>query len=410
VDKYRQSSKIKTTDVSDTFKITLKTLFGLENVLKEELEELGYSNVDVLNRAVQIVGTWKDVYYLNLHSRCAISILVEIANFRIKHEDDLYTQAKKIDWPAYFSVDKTFAVKGAVVSNMFNHTQFPFLLVKDAIVDLFREKIGKRPDVNIKTPQVLFDLYINNDFVTISLNTSGLPLYQRGYREEVGEAPLNEVLAAGMIRLSKWDRKSPLIDPFCGSGTILIEAALLAAGIPSTIERQHYAFKNFYNYDKKLWEEIYGEAEAKMKAVRSLPTTIIGGDLSSDMMLKAKRNLRRFNIGRFVEVKTASFEELKDFDFEKGTMITNPPYGERIEAKTTELYSQIGDWMKNDLKGFDCWIITSSEDGLKSIGLKPDAKIKLFNGSLECSFRKFSIYAGSKREKFQNRENQDLED
>jgi putative N6-adenine-specific DNA methylase len=400
VDKYRQSSKIKTTDVSGTFKITLKTLFGLENVLKEELEELGYNNVNVLNRAVQITGTWRDVYYLNLHCRCSISILVEIAAFRIKHEDDLYKQAKKIDWTSYFDVNKTFAIKGAVISDFFNHTQFPYLVVKDAIADVFRDQTGKRPDVDIKRPQVLFDLYINNDWVTISLNTSGLPLYQRGYREDVGEAPLNEVLAAGMLRLAKWDKQTPLIDPFCGSGTILIEAALYATGIPSTIERQHYAFKNFYNYDAKLWEEIYENAMAHVRSVKQLPVELLGFDISSEMMLKAKRNLRRFSIGRFIDIKTSSFEDVKNLGFEKGIMITNPPYGERIEANISELYSKIGDWMKTELKGFDCWMITSSEEGLKSIGLKPDAKIKLYNGSLECSFRKFSIYSGSKKGKY----------
>lgn len=404
MDKYRQSSKIVKTDVSDTFKITLKTLFGLENVLKEELEELGYQNVEVLNRAVQITGKWRDVYYLNLHCRCAISILVEIASFRIKHEDDLYKQAKKIDWTSYFSVDKTFAIKGAVISNFFNHTQFPYLVVKDAVADVFREETGERPDVDLKRPQVLFDLYINNDWVTISLNTSGLPLYQRGYREDVGDAPLNEVLAAGMLRLAKWDKQTPLIDPFCGSGTILIEAALYATGIPSTIEREHYAFKNFSNFDKNLWEEIYENAMKHVRSVNELPTDIYGFDINSEMVMKAKRNLRGFNIGRFVDVNTMSFDEVKELGVEKGMMITNPPYGERITANIPELYSKIGDWMKTELKGFDCWLITSSEEGLKSIGLKPDAKIKLFNGSLECSFRKFSIYSGSKRTKFQIKE------
>lgn len=404
MEKYKQQSKVKTTDVSGTFKITLKTLFGLENVLKEELEELGYGNPEVLNRAVRITGTWRDVYYLNLHCRCAISVLVEIAAFRINNEDELYKKAKKIDWTSYFDESKTFAIKGAVISNFFNHTQFPYLVVKDAIADVFRDKAGKRPDVDIKRPQVLFDLYINNDWVTISLNTSGLPLYQRGYREDVGEAPLNEVLAAGMLRLAKWDKQTPLIDPFCGSGTILIEAALYATGIPSTIERQHYAFKNFSNYDAELWEDIYQEAVEHVRSVRKLPVVILGFDISSEMVLKARRNLRRFNIGRFIDIKTASFEEVKNPEFEKGMMITNPPYGERIGANVPELYTKIGDWMKTELKGFDCWIITSSDEGLKSIGLKPDAKIKLFNGSLECSFRKFSIYAGSKREKFQQKD------
>lgn len=400
MEKYRKHSKVETKDLTSVLKITLKTLFGLETVLKEELEELGYSDAQVLNRAVQIEGEWKDVYYLNLHCRCAIAVLVEVASFRIKDEDDLYKQAKKIDWTSYFDVDKTFAIKGAVISNFFNHTQFPYLVVKDAVADVFRDKVGKRPDVNIKKPQVLFDLYINNDWVTISMNTSGLPLYQRGYREDVGDAPLNEVLAAGLLRLAKWDKKTPLIDPFCGSGTILIEAALAAAGIPSTIERQHYAFKNFSNYDAELWEGIYKEASDHVRSVKSLPVMLLGSDIDSEMVLKARRNLRRFNIGRFVEIKTASFDEIKNLELEAGIMITNPPYGERMGKDIPELYANIGDWMKTELKGFDCWMITSSEEGLKSVGLKPDAKIKLFNGSLECSYRKFSIYSGSKKGKY----------
>lgn len=398
MDKYKKDS-VKKSDISKgSLKITLKTLFGLEEVLKEELEELGYSDVKILNRAVQIDGTWKDIYFLNLHTRCSISILVEIAQFRIKHEDDLYSKSMKIDWTEYFDISKTFAVKGAVNSDFFNHTQFPYLVVKDAIADTFRKKFNERPDVDIKRPQVLFDLYINNDVVTISLNTSGVPLYQRGYREEVGDAPLNEVLAAGLLRLSKWDKKSPILDPFCGSGTILIEAALMAANIPSMIERQHYAFKNFKNFIASDWEEIY---EAANKRCAELPVRIIGSDLSDEMVLKARRNLRGIAVGRFVEVKSASFDELTDLDLENCLMITNPPYGERMGDEIEEMYEKLGDWMKNYMKGSTCWIISSSVEGFKSVGLKPDRKIKLYNGSLECSFRKYSIYDGSKRTKFQ---------
>jgi len=397
VDKYKKDS-IKKQDIENgVLKITLKTLFGLEEVLKEELLELGYTEAQVLNRAVQIEGTWKDVYFLNLHARCTISILVEVAQFRIKHEDDLYAKAMKIDWTAFFDISKTFAVKGAVNSNFFNHTQFPYLVVKDAIADTFRKKFEDRPNVDIKRPQVLFDLYINNDTVTISLNSTGVPLYQRGYREEVGDAPMNEVLAAGLLRLAKWDKVSPLIDPFCGSGTILIEAALYAAGIPSQIERQHYAFKNFKNYKESDWTEIY---EAANKRVTELPAKIIGWDQSSEMVLKARRNLRGLAIGRFVEINASSFQELKDLDFENALMISNPPYGERMGDEIEELYQELGDWMKNEMKGSTCWIISSNVEGFKSVGLKPDARIKLFNGSLECSFRKYTIYDGSKRAKF----------
>ncbi len=397
MDKYKKDS-IKKQDIENgVLKITLKTLFGLEEVLKEELAELGYTNSELLNRAVQIEGNWRDVYFLNLHVRCSISILVEIAQFRIKHEDDLYAKAMKIDWTSFFDISKTFAVKGAVNSNFFNHTQFPYLVVKDAIADTFRKKFDDRPDVDIKRPQVMFDLYINNDTVTISMNTSGVPLYQRGYRDEVGDAPLNEVLAAGMLRLAKWDRVSPLMDPFCGSGTILIEAALYAAGIPSQIERQHYAFKNFKNYNEVVWNEIYDAVNTR---VTGLPVQIFGSDASSEMVLKARRNLRRLSVGRFVEIKAASFQELKDMEISNCLMISNPPYGERMGEEIEELYRELGDWMKNDMKGSTCWIISSNMEAFKFVGLKPDARVKLYNGSLECSFRKYAIYDGSKRAKF----------
>lgn len=384
-------------DSVENMNITLKTFYGLEEVLKEELIELGYSEAKVLNRAVQIKGTWKDVYYLNLHTRCAISVLVEVANFSIKHEDDLYKKCMKIDWTEFFDVNKTFAVKGAIFSDLFKHSQFPFLLVKDAIVDTFRNKLGKRPDVHIKVPQVLFDVYINDNNVTISLNSSGVPLFQRGYRQSVGEAPLNEVVAAALVRMSGWDRKSAFVDPFCGSGTILIEAGMLAAGIPSSIERQHYAFKNFANYDAALWEEIY---ELANKRCQSLPCKIVGSDISPDMIMKTKRNLRGVAVGRFIEVEIRSFDETKRPE-ETGVMVTNPPYGERMGDNIEEMYESLGNWMKAEMKGYTCWIISASEEGLKSIGLRPERKIKLFNGDLECRFQKYSIYEGSKKAKYQ---------
>jgi len=384
-------------DFYSEYIITLKTFYGLENVLKEELEELGYKDAIVLNRAVQIKGNWKDIYFLNLNVRCAISVLVQIEKFKIRSEDELYKKASRINWNQYFTVDKTFAVKGAIFSKLFRHSQYPFLLVKDAIVDKFRDTINERPNVNVKTPQVLFDVYINNDEVVISLNTSGAPLFQRGYRQSVGEAPLNEVVAAGLIRLAGWDKKKPLVDPFCGSGTILIEAGLMAAGIPPCIERHHFAFKNFANYSAVIWEEVIENANKKCN---SLPTKIIGFDKSAEMVLKAKRNLRALPIGRFIDIEISDFQSLKTLSIENGIMISNPPYGERMGENMEELYQELGDWMKNKLKGFECWVISSNEEALKSVGLKPSRKMRLFNGDLECSFRNYSIYEGSKKGKY----------
>jgi len=385
----------------EQLKITIKTVFGLEEVLAEELGEMGFKDVKILNRAVQVTGSWKDVYYLNVHLRCGMSVLVEVASFRINNEDDLYKKSLKLDWTKYFSLDKSFAVRGAVHSDMFNHTHYPMLVVKDAIVDRFRDEFNDRPDVNLKSPQVVFDVYINKQDVIISLNTSGAPLFQRGYRDSIGEAPLNEVVAAGLIRMSGWDKKSTFVDPFCGSGTLLIEAALYAAGIPSTIERQHYAFKNFANFNPEIWEEIQSNI---LKNVKSLPCKIIGSDISAEMVLKARRNLRGLSVGRFVEISNASFEEIK-IESDSGVMISNPPYGERMGEEIEELYEKVGDWMKNDMQGFDCWLLSSNKDAYKRVGLRPDRKIKLYNGDLECSFRKFSIYSGSKKAKFQDSEN-----
>lgn len=373
--------------------ITLKCFFGFEETLKEELLEYGYDQIEILNRAVQIRGTWKDVYYLNLHSRCSISILVEIASFRIKTKNDLYQSASKIKWSNIFDVNKTFAVKGAIYSDIFTNTHYPYLLVKDAIVDHFRDETGDRPNIEIKRPQVLIDVYIRNNQVTISINTSGNPLFQRGYRNAAGEAPINEVVAASLIRMSGWDRKTNLMDPFCGSGTILIEGALLATGIPSNIERQHYAFKNFKNFDKKLWDEIYGKA---IRIVRKLPCKFIGSDISDEMVLKSRRNLREFSFGRFIEISGKPFNEVRKSD-ESVFIISNPPYGQRLEIEE-ELYAQLGSWLKHEIKEGTACIISSSEEGFKSIGLKHSKKVKVYNGNLDCSFRCYELFEGKRKD------------
>jgi 23S rRNA G2445 N2-methylase RlmL len=375
--------------------IVIKTMYGLEQALSEELAELGFNEVVLLNRAVELKGDWKDVYRLNYWCRLAISVLVKVDEFDIRHEDELYKKAKLIDWTNYFDVSKTFAVKGAVHSDFFKHTQFPMLLVKDAIADVFRDKTGERPNVNVKSPQVMFDVHISNKKVTISLNTSGLPLYQRGYRQGTGEAPLNEVLAAGLIRLSGWDKKSTFIDPMCGSGTLVIEAALMAANIPPMIERQHFAFKNFKGFDADIWEEI--KADGNHRPVK-LGFDIIGYDSDATVLQKARRNARTAPIGNMIHFDVLEMKDLK-IEASRGTLICNPPYGERIGDEIVELYQMMGDIFKNQLHGFDCWVISSNVDALKHLGLRPERKIKLFNGSLECSFRKFSIYAGSKKSK-----------
>lgn len=371
-------------------KITIKTFYGLEEVLAQELEEHGLKGAKLLNRAVTIKGDWDDVYFLNVHLRTAISILVEIDSFKIRKERDLYTNAYQIDWPSFFKVDKTFAVKGAVFSDVFRHSQYPFLLVKDAIVDRFRDKVQDRPDVNVKKPQVMIDVYVNNDEVTISLNTSGLPLFQRGYREATGAAPLNEAVAAGILKLSGWDGKTDLVDPFCGSGTILIEAALMAAGLPPNLERHHYAFKNFENFNEEKFNSIIDGIDRRVKG---LPCKIVGSDISDEMVTKTRRNLRGLPIGRFVETSVKPFDQVEK-PSESGMIVTNPPYGERMGEEIEELYEGIGNWLKHSMPGYSCWLISSNMDALKKVGLKPDTKMRLFNGKLECSLRKYTVFEG----------------
>jgi len=374
--------------------ITVKTLFGFEELLRDELNELGYKDVEILNRAVQLNGDWEDVYRLNYRCRLAISVLVKVKSFTIHKEDDLYKEVKKIDWTSYFDVDKTFAVKGAVFSTLFTHTQYPFLVVKDAIADVFREKCDdKRPDVNLKSPQVMFDVYIKEKSVVISLNTSGVPLFQRGYRQEVGDAPMNEVLAAGILRMSGWDRKSTLIDPMCGSGTIAIEAALWAADIPAMIERSHFAFKNFKSFDAEAWEKV--KLEGNQRPIK-LGFDILASDIDAEMIKKARRNSRMAPIGNMVtwDIKDALELEAPD---DKGILICNPPYGERMGEEVEELYTALGDLFKQSFLGYDCWVVSSNIDALKNLGLRPSQKIKVFNGNLECSLRQFQIFAGTKK-------------
>ncbi|MEN9700327.1 MAG: hypothetical protein RLZZ301_1525 [Bacteroidota bacterium] len=376
---------------SDQVFITLKCFFGFEQVLADELHELGFKETETLNRAVRISGTWRDVYYLNLYCRCAISVLVELDRFYIQSEEDLYKRCMKVKWHELFPVTKTFAIKGAVFSPIFNNTHYPYLLVKDAIVDTFRKYTNERPTIDIKKPAVLFDLYVKDREVTLSVNTSGLPLFQRGYRSAVGDAPLNEVVAACLVRLSGWDRKSNFMDPFCGSGTLLQEAALLATGIPSNIERQHYAFKNLLQFNAELWNEIYDNAP---RIVRELPCKIVGSDISDEMVLKTRRNLRSMSFGRFIEVQPKSFEKISPD--EPWFILTNPPYGERLDAQIDELYGNIGSWLKHQMSGSTAWIISSSLEGFHAIGLKANKKHRVYNGDLECEVRSYELFAGKR--------------
>ena len=372
--------------------LTLKCFYGFEEVLMDELRELGYSELQKRNRAVSLKGTWRDVYYLNLWSRCAINVLVEITRFPFRQEKDIYDAAASVNWSSLFHEKNTFAVRGAIQSKKVKNTHYPFLLVKDAIVDHFKEQGKERPNIDVKHPKILLDLYLNDQEGVISMNTSGLPLFQRGYRTATGVAPINEVVAASLIRLSGWDRKQAFYDPFCGSGTFLIEAALLACGIPSNIERQHYAFKNLVTFNAQEWQAMIDEAP---RVVRSLPCSIAGSDLSDEMVLKARRNLRGFSFGRFISIQSLNFSELRQ-NSSIGFLMFNPPYNERMELSDEELYQQLGSWMKHHMNNIPIWLISSFEEGWNQIGLKPSKKYDVFNGDLRCSFRHYETFSVSK--------------
>ena len=367
--------------------------------MSQELKDFGYNEHELHNRAISLKGGLKDVYFLNLHLRTAISILLEFEKFSIRTDSELYHKLKKIDWTSIFDLDKTFSVRGAVNSKMFKHSQFPVLVCKDAIVDSFTQKFGERPNVDVKSPDLVFDLHIRDKYVTVSLNSSGVPLYQRGYRSRTGVAPINEVLAAGMVLMTGWRGETDFYDFFCGSGTLLIEAALIANEIPPNIVRKGFAFQKWKNFDEKLWDEIFQAANSRPK--RELKSRIIGSDIDAEVIRAARNNIKKLPLGRSIEFQIKSFEDFEPLT-DNGILISNPPYGKRINPDhILEMYQGIGDKLKKDFNGFDCWVISSNMEVMKFIGLKPSKKVKLFNGSEECSFRKFEVYQGSKKAKKQ---------
>lgn len=380
------------------FPITIKTVFGLEPALEENLQELGYSDVKVINRGAQIMGSWEDVYKLNYELRCGISVLIEIAHFRFGDKDELYRNIRQLGWTQLFDGKKTFAIRGFASSKMFPNTQFPLLLAKDAIVDDFRARTGSRPNVDLKNADVVLDLHILENHATVSINTSGDPLFKRGYRKETGLAPLNEVVAAGMIYLAKWDRKSTFVDPMCGSATLAIEAAMIASNTPAGKLRDSFTFMHLLNFDRTLWEKVMDEADKKTTRCEA---KIYASDESEMMINKARRNIRTLPFARNIELNTSDFRDFKK-PSESGIVISNPPYGERIGENVEALYKDLGDWMKQQMTGFNCWILSSNRDAFNAVGLKANKSIKMFNGSLPCEFRKYEIFAGSKQEKSAN--------
>jgi putative N6-adenine-specific DNA methylase len=385
----------------ENFKMVAKTFFGFEEILAKELQLLGAQEVQTGVRMVSFVGDKGFMYKANLALRTAIKILKPINSFRAHNEHTLYNGIQAIDWSQYLNANQSFVVDVTLHSEQFNHSQFVALKTKDAIVDQFRDRYGKRPDVDKDFPDLRINLHIFNDQCSVALDSSGNPLNQRGYRTATNIAPINEVLAAGMLLLSGWDGQGDFMDPMCGSGTLLAEAAMIACNIPPNLNRKEFAFEKWNDWDNDLFEAII---DSLMKKVREFHYTITGYDKAPSAVMKAKDNIKNANLDEYITIVQEDF-----FKTEKETrgplhMVFNPPYGERLEIDLERFYREIGDTLKQSYPGTSAWFITANLEALKFVGLKPSRKIKLFNGKLETRFVKYEMYEGSKRTKFQTTE------
>ena len=382
--------------MEDTFKMVAKTMAGLEGVLAEELTAMGAQNVEPLYRAVSFEGDKQLMYKANYCCRTALRILKPITSFVARNELALYNNIFKIQWHEIFNINETFAIDAVTSGNYFTHSQYAALKVKDAIADEFREHFGARPSVDVEDPDLRINVHIENEKVTVSFDSSGESLHKRGYRKNVDKAPMNEVLAAGLIKLTGWKCDSNFVDCMCGSGTLPIEAAMLAMGLPAGFFRKKWGFMTWHDFDAELWQRVMREAGAEME---EFDYEILASDHSAKAVEIAKANIENAHLQYDIKL---SKQDMFDVVPPKGggIMIINPPYGERLEEKDIiNLYRGIGDALKKNFKGFEAWIISSNKDALKLIGLKPSKKIDVYNGPLECKFEKFEIFEGSYKDK-----------
>lgn len=384
--------------MNENFTIVAKTLFGFESLLAKELRELGAMEVKEGVRSVSFKGDDGFMYKANLALRTAVRILKPIKKFRVQSELDLYKQLQFIGWEHYFSEADTFAIDAVTNSDNFTHSHYVALKTKDAIADYFRNKYGKRPSVDIKHPTVQINVHIQRDQCTVSLDSSGDSLHKRGYRSATNIAPINEVLAAGLVLLSGYDGSQHFIDPMCGSGTILIEAAMIANKIPANINRREFGFERWRDFDENLFEII---RNSLLKKIRSSDKEIIGYDKAPSVIRKAFGNIKNANLEEFIKIDQENFFNTEKEVEGKTIVLFNPPYGERLEIDVPIFYKEIGNTLKHGYPDTDAWLITSDfEKGLKSVGLRTSKKIKLYNGKLECRFVKYEMYKGSKKAKF----------
>ena len=372
------------------FEMIAKTFQGLEEVLAKELVVLGANNVQIGRRMVSFTGDKALMYKANFHLRTAVRILKPFMHFKASDADEVYNVIKSVEWENYLDCNSTFSVDSVVYSEVFRHSKFVAYRVKDAIADYFNDKYGKRPSVRLNNPDLIFHIHIAGEECTLAFDSSGESLHRRGYRVETGAAPINEVLAAGMILLTGWDGECDFIDPMCGSGTLPIEAALIARNIAPGVYRQGYAFEKWSDFDSELFRSIYEDDSAE----REFKHKIYGYDVDGRMVACARRNVKSAMMGDIIEIEC---RDIKDFTepAERAIMVVNPPYGERLALDNLlQVYKELGSRLKHAFQGNEAWIISSSYDCFDQVGLKASARLPLYNGDLDCEFRKYELFAG----------------
>lgn len=381
------------------FQMLAKTFKGLEEVLAGELIELGANNVQIERRAVSFTGDKRMLYTANFCLRTASRVLVPIATFKAKKTDEIYEHVKQLDWAQYMTAKTTFQIDATVYSDLFRHSQFITYRVKDAIVDWWMEHGGVRPNVQLTNPDIYLNVHIAGDTVTLSLDSSGESLHKRGYRVANTQAPINEALAAGMLLLAGWKGQSDFYDPMCGSGTLLIEAALIARNIAPGIYRKGFAFEKWANFDADLFEKVYSDDSRE----REFTHKIYGSDAGFYAVQTAIKNVQSANLQRDIEVKQIRVQELKTENgkgkTEGALVMMNPPYGERLsqDKDVLRLYQDIGTTLKHQFCGATAWIISSNEEALKCVGLRPAKRIRLINGDLDCLFNQYVLFSGDRK-------------
>ena len=374
-----------------------KTFAGLEEILAEELKALGAENIERLTRAVKFDGDVALLYRANISLRTCLRIIQPLlVSEQVRTAKDLYEFARSVNWMRWFTEKQTIVVHSVVdKAEQFNNSMLVSLKVKDAIADQFRQYQGDRPSVDKQSADIRIDVNLHQQRCTLSIDTSGEALYKRGYRQGGHIAPLNEILAAAMVMTSGWDGTTTLLDPMCGSGTILTEAAMIAHHIAPNLQRDNFGFQRFKNYNSELYDAIW--LEEKGKILPEIEGAIIGFDINRNAVVEARANVTAANVDDSVRLSVGDFFD-KIPPKEAGIIISNVPYGERVTVDNAimDFYKQLGDTLKQQYQGWNAWILSGNLEAIRNIGLKPTRKLSLFNGALPCSYAKYEMYAGRK--------------